>query len=73
MKYIWQRENWSDFSWESDKLLPLLSKARRVQGEILARGRALGINLTHQAQEEILIEEAIKTSRLKAKFLTEIQ
>jgi len=69
MKYIWQRENWSGFSWESDKLLLLLSKARRVQGEILARGRALGINLTHQAQAEILIEEAIKTSEIEGEIL----
>ena len=69
MKYIWQRENWSNFSWQSDQLLPLLGKARQMQGDILARGKALGFKLTPQAQAEILTEEVIKTSAIEREVL----
>jgi len=69
MKYIWQRENWASFPWESDQLLPLLGNARQMQGDILARGRALGFKLSSQAQAEILTEEVIKTSAIEGETL----
>ena len=69
MKYIWQRDHWTKFSWKSDQLLPLLGKARQMQGEILARGKALGFQLTPQAQAEILTEEVIKTSAIEGETL----
>lgn len=68
-KYIWQNKNWSDFSWDSDELLPLLGKARQTQGKILIRVKALGVPLTNQAQAEILTEEAIKTSAIEGEVL----
>ncbi|MDE2028867.1 MAG: Fic family protein [Candidatus Omnitrophica bacterium] len=69
MKYIWQRENWTEFTWQSDLLLPSLGKARQLQGEVLARGKALGIKFTDQAQAEILTEEAVKTSAIEGEAL----
>lgn len=68
-KYIWQNKNWSNFSWQSDRLLPLLGKARQTQGKILARVKSLGLALTHEAQAEILIEEAVKTSEIEGEIL----
>ncbi len=68
-KYIWQNKNWSDFTWDSSRLLPLLGKARQTQGKILARVKALGLNLTSEAQAEILTEEAVKTSAIEGEVL----
>ena len=69
MKYIWQHHNWNNFLWDSHQLLPILSKARRVQGEILAKCKAFGVKLTPHAQAEILIEEAVKTSAVEGDIL----
>lgn len=69
MKYIWQNKNWTDFSWQSETLLPLLGKARQTQGKILSRVKFLGLNLTREAQAEVLIEEAVQTSAIEGEVL----
>ena len=68
-KYIWQNKNWTDFSWQSDRLLLLLGKARQIQSRILTRVKSLGLALTHEAQAEILIEETVKTSAIEGEIL----
>lgn len=68
-KYIWQRTNWTDFSWQSDRLLSSLGKTRQTQGKIFVRVNALGVPLTNQAQAEILTEEAMQTSAIEGEVL----
>ena len=69
MKYIWQHENWPKLNWESKALLPLISKARLVQGKLLAKVTHLGFNLGREAQADILTEEAVKTSAIEGERL----
>ena len=33
--YIHQKDNWSNFSWNNDKLLNLLSTVRKLQGRLV--------------------------------------
>ncbi len=68
-KYIWQKENWTNFSWQSEELLPLLGKVRQAQGKMLARAKSLGLALTNEAQAEVLIEETVKTSAIEGAVL----
>ena len=68
-KYIWQNKNWTNFTWDSGRLLPLLGKARQIQGKILARVKTLGFRLTSEAQAEILTEETVKTSAIEGEIL----
>ena len=68
-KYIWLHKDWSRFSWQSERLLPLLGKTRLAQGKLLARVKALGIHMTHEAQAEVLIEEAVKTAAIEGEVL----
>jgi len=69
MKWIWQQPNWPDFIWETDTLLPFLSKARLEQGKLLGRTKELGFELSQEAGADILIEEAIKTSEIEGAYL----
>ncbi|MEI6438510.1 MAG: Fic family protein [Candidatus Omnitrophota bacterium] len=69
VKYIWQNKNWTKFSWDSGRLLSLLGKARKVQGRVLSRVKSLAVTLTSEAQAEILIEEAVKTSAIEGEVL----
>jgi len=64
-KYLWQNKNWQDFEYDKEIISNLLSKARFVQGELLGRISALDIKFQTEAQSEILIEEAVKTSKIE--------
>lgn len=65
MKYIWQQEQWPHFTWDSETLLSHLGLCRLLQGKLLSRLEALGLNLDQQAQAEVLVEEAIKTAAIE--------
>lgn len=69
MSYIWQHPNWPQFSWESKKLLPLISSARLAQGKLLSKVSHLGFKLNQEAQADILTEEALKTSAIEGELL----
>ncbi|OGC05279.1 cell filamentation protein Fic [Candidatus Falkowbacteria bacterium RIFCSPLOWO2_12_FULL_45_13] len=69
MKYIWEHENWPKLTWESEPLLPLISKARLEQGKLLTKVASLGFKLGQEARADILTEEAIKTSAIEGERL----
>ena len=69
MRYIWQHFNWPNFNWQSDQLLDALGKARLNQGKLLSKVSALGMDLSQEAQAEILIEETVKTAAIEGQIL----
>lgn len=69
MTYVWQCAEWPKFSWRSEALLPLISRARLGQGKLIAQLSALGFGLGRQAHAEILVEEAVKTSLIEGERL----
>ncbi|MBI3322211.1 MAG: Fic family protein [Candidatus Omnitrophica bacterium] len=70
MKYLWESKNWPRLTWESKPLLPLISQARLAQGRLLARVSGLGLQLSREAQADILTEEAVKTSAIEGERLS---
>lgn len=68
-KYVWQRINWPEFSWQSEVLLPLISKARLAQGKLLAQMTSLGFKRVQEACADILTEEVVKTSAIEGERL----
>ncbi|KAF0214440.1 MAG: filamentation induced by cAMP protein [Geobacteraceae bacterium] len=67
--YIWERPNWTEFRWQTDKLLLLLGECRLLQGKLLSKVADLGFSLGHQAQAEILAEETLKTAAIEGETL----
>lgn len=67
--YIWQLTRWPTLTWDTDKLLIPLGECRLLQGKLLSKVSGLGMQLDHQAQAEILVEEAIKTSSIEGEQL----
>jgi len=67
--YIWQKKEWPSLTWEPEALLTPLGECRLLQGKLLSKVSSLGFNLEHQAQAEILVEEAIKTSAIEGEQL----
>jgi Fic family protein len=60
-KYIWEAKSWPDFSWDIERVMPSLTKAKISQGYIL--GQANLMELRELA--EIITEEAFNTSSIE--------
>lgn len=67
--YIYNRQNWPIFEWDSSKLLPLLSYVRNRQGKLIGKMGALGFELRNEANLEILTQEIIKSSEIEGESL----
>lgn len=65
MKYLWERDNWTEFKWNRELILESISNARKGQGYILAKGETLNL----QDIGEFISNEAIKTSEIEGEIL----
>lgn len=61
MKYIWQRSEWPELTFKTEIISSTLTKARRLQGQLLANAASIGL---HQ-QASIYIDEAFTTSAIE--------
>ncbi|MEX2443135.1 MAG: Fic family protein [Alkalispirochaeta sp.] len=64
-EYIWQRDEWPRFRWNSAALLKPLGVARSTHGELVAQGDKL--SLTDQL--DLYVDEAIATSEIEGEVL----
>jgi Fic family protein len=67
--YIHERENWTNFFWDNDKLSPILASIRHLQGRLLGRMESLGFDFIARATLESLILDVVDTSRIEGEFL----
>lgn len=67
--YIHERDNWTNFTWDNDKITPILASVRHLQGRLLGRMESLGFDFTERATLESLILDVIDTSRIEGEFL----
>lgn len=67
--YLYNDQNWPIFTWNSEKLLPLLSYVRNRQGKLIGKMGALGFELRNEANLEILTQEIIKSTEIEGEIL----
>jgi Fic family protein len=67
--YIHERENWTDFCWDNEKILPTLAAVRHLQGKLLGQMESLGFDLTEKATWETLILDVVDSSKIEGEFL----
>ncbi|MES2214877.1 MAG: Fic family protein [Pseudomonadota bacterium] len=67
--YIHQRENWSEFTWDREKLSNLLAEARYLQGRLLGRMGVLGFHMKNEASLQTLTQDVIKSSEIEGERL----
>lgn len=68
-QWIWQRKGWPRFTWDERALSPLLSRARKQQGQLLGAARLLDRTLSLEAQAQILTEDSFNTSAIEGERL----
>ena len=67
--YIHERENWYNFVWDYERILPILASVRHLQGRLLGHMERLGFDLIERATLESLILDVIDTSKIEGEFL----
>lgn len=61
--YVHERDNWTNFIWDNDKLSPVSASLRHLQGRLLGRMESLGFDFIERATLESLILDVVDTSR----------
>ena len=69
MKYIHERSDWPNLTWNDRKLLPLLTDVRHRQGVLLGRMEGLGFQLRSEASLTMLTADVIKSSAIEGELL----
>lgn len=67
--YIHERHNWTDFQWEDEKILNLLSEVRHLQGKLIGKVELLGFELKDEANLETLIQDVVQSSEIEGEIL----
>jgi Fic family protein len=67
--YIHQKENWTNFRWNHEKLLPSLGRVRHLQGKLLGQMLSLGFPLIEESTLASLTLDVVDTSKIEGEFL----
>jgi len=67
--YIYQQDNWPNFTWNIERLSGLLSEVRNKQGRLIGKMEALGFNLQNEAFLETLITDILKSTEIEGIIL----
>ncbi|HOE05359.1 MAG TPA: Fic family protein [Bacteroidales bacterium] len=68
-KYIYQYENWSDFSWQNEAVSTALGEVRFLQGKILGQIHSLGFSQKEEKNLEMLTLDVLKSSEIEGEKL----
>lgn len=63
--YIWEREKWPDFHWDSEALIEPLSRLSQLHGLLLGRMSMLGFNEKSQSSLSAMTDELINSSEIE--------
>lgn len=67
--YIHQKNDWPNFQWDTDILLPLISKVRDLQGRLIGRMEGIGFELREEAILQTITEDVVKSSEIEGELL----
>ncbi len=67
--YIHELKEWANFTYDNDKLLPLLSTIRLKQGMLLGRMKGIGFDLQNQAVLNTITNDIINNSEIEGEML----
>ena len=69
MSYIYNDSEWPEFTWDKEKISPLLVEVRHRQGRLLGRMEGLGFSFQAEATLETLTMDILKSSEIEGEML----
>ena len=67
--YIYQKNNWPNFAWNTEYIVSLLSEARNLQGRLIGKMELLGFDLRNEALLDTLTLDVLKSSEIEGEVL----
>ncbi len=67
--YIYQQDEWPNFSWNTEEFSDLLAEVGNKQGRLLGKMEALGFDLQNEAFFEILTTDILTTNEIEGIIL----
>jgi Fic family protein len=67
--YIYQQDNWPNFTWDNKFLVPLLGLVRNMQGKMIGKMESLGFDLRSEAVLETLTLDVLKSTEIEGQIL----
>lgn len=71
--FVYQKQDWSDFKWDSNKIVPLLGNVRHLQGKLLGQMESLGFSLKEEAVLTTLTLDVLKSTEIEGEILNKDQ
>ncbi len=67
--YIWEDDQWPNFTWDTEKLLSQVTRAAHEQGRLLGKMDGLGFGQRDETQLHALTDEVMKSSEIEGEVL----
>ncbi|MDR0829869.1 MAG: Fic family protein [Prevotellaceae bacterium] len=64
-KYIYQYENWTDFTWDNNLINTLFGEVRHLQGQLTGKIQLLGFTSKEEKKLETLTLDVLKSSEIE--------
>jgi Fic family protein len=68
-KYIYEHQNWTDFSWQDKSINAIFGEVRLMQGKIIGQMNALGFAAKAEATLTALTLDVVKSSAIEGELL----
>ena len=71
--FIHQKKDWTNFTWDNNRLLVLLANVRHLQGRLLGQMENLGFKLKEEAVLSTLTLDVLKSTEIEGEILNKDQ
>ncbi len=68
-KYIYEHQNWTDFSWQDKAISAVFGQVRLMQGKIIGQMHTLGFSAKEEATLTALTLDVVKSSEIEGELL----
>jgi Fic family protein len=68
-KYIYERPDWTNFTWESEKILPLVAQVNEARGLLLGKMQLLGLLSQDEISLSVITNEIAKSAKIEGEDL----
>jgi Fic family protein len=69
VKYIYQKKNWTDFTWNDKEINFVFGEVRHMQGKIIGQMNTLGFSAKEEATLTALTLDVVKSSEIEGELL----
>ena len=68
-KWIWQQPDWPNFTWQAERLGPLLRDCVQAQGRLMGMASSVGNSLCAQSELDALLQNIVTSSAIEGEQL----